>query len=191
MTLTKRQKEILEFLRDYAARHGYAPTLNEIGRRFELSSLATVHKHLKNLEHKRYIRRKWNRSRAVEIVSPPRRRSNVVELPLLGTVAIAAVDQFDPSPGDRASLNLLPQVTGLGISNVVDNASPVLGGLVTLTATATNGGPGCYIQFGPWDRKGYKGDFLTIRELRGGELRFDGYHRPQHPSNSMDRQETK
>ena len=47
---------------------------------------------------------------------------------------------------------------------------------------ATNGGPGCYIQFGPWDRKGYKGDFLTIRELRGGELRFDGYHRPEWPS---------
>jgi ABC-type branched-subunit amino acid transport system substrate-binding protein len=49
---------------------------------------------------------------------------------------------------------------------------------------ATNGGPGTYIQFGPSDRKGYKGDFLTIRELRGGELRFDGYHRPQWPSNS-------
>ena len=49
---------------------------------------------------------------------------------------------------------------------------------------ATNGGPGTYIQFGPWDRKGYKGDFLTIRELRGGELRFDGYHRPEFPSNS-------
>jgi branched-chain amino acid transport system substrate-binding protein len=48
---------------------------------------------------------------------------------------------------------------------------------------ATNGGPSCYIQFGPWDRKGYKGDFLTIRELRGGELRFDGYHRPEWPSN--------
>src|SRR3954454_8641934 len=50
---------------------------------------------------------------------------------------------------------------------------------------ATNGGPGCYIQFGPWDHKGYKGDFLTIRELRGGELRFDGYHRPEWPSNSI------
>ncbi len=48
---------------------------------------------------------------------------------------------------------------------------------------ATNGGPGTYIQFGPWDRKGYKGDFLTIRELRGGQLRFDGYHRPEFPSN--------
>ncbi len=48
---------------------------------------------------------------------------------------------------------------------------------------STNGGPGTYIQFGPHDRKGYKGDFLTIRELRGGELRFDGYHRPEWPSN--------
>ncbi len=48
---------------------------------------------------------------------------------------------------------------------------------------ATNGGPGTYIQFGPWDRKGYKGDFLTIRELRDGELRFEGYHRPEWPSN--------
>jgi branched-chain amino acid transport system substrate-binding protein len=48
---------------------------------------------------------------------------------------------------------------------------------------ATNGGPGTYIQFGPWDHKGYKGDFLTIRELRGGDLRFDGYHRPEFPSN--------
>lgn len=49
---------------------------------------------------------------------------------------------------------------------------------------ATNGGPATYIQFGPWDRHGYKGDFLTIRELRGGELRFHGYHRPEHPSNA-------
>ena len=48
---------------------------------------------------------------------------------------------------------------------------------------ATNGGPGTYIQFGPWDHKGYKGDFLTIRELRNGELKFDGYHRPEYPSN--------
>ncbi len=49
---------------------------------------------------------------------------------------------------------------------------------------ATNGGPATYIQFGPWDHKGYKGDFLTIRELRGGDLRFDGYHRPEWPSNA-------
>ncbi len=50
---------------------------------------------------------------------------------------------------------------------------------------ATNGGPGCYVQFGPYDHKGYKGDFLTIRELRGGELRFDGYFRPTWPANAL------
>jgi ABC-type branched-subunit amino acid transport system substrate-binding protein len=47
----------------------------------------------------------------------------------------------------------------------------------------TNGGPGTYVQFGPGDHKGYKGDFLTIRELRDGELRFGGYFRPEWPSN--------
>jgi branched-chain amino acid transport system substrate-binding protein len=46
-----------------------------------------------------------------------------------------------------------------------------------------NGGPGCYLTFAPYDHRGYKGDFLTIRELRGGDLHFRGYFRPQHPSN--------
>jgi ABC-type branched-subunit amino acid transport system substrate-binding protein len=48
----------------------------------------------------------------------------------------------------------------------------------------TNGGPGCYLTFAEYDHRGYKGDFLTIRELRGGELHFRGYFRPQHPSNT-------
>jgi hypothetical protein len=47
----------------------------------------------------------------------------------------------------------------------------------------TNGGPATYITFAPHDHRGYKGDFLTIRELRGGELRFKGYFRPEWPSN--------
>ena len=50
---------------------------------------------------------------------------------------------------------------------------------------ATNGGPSTYLQFGPGDHKGYKGDFLTIRELRGGDLRFGGYFRPEWPSNNV------
>ena len=48
---------------------------------------------------------------------------------------------------------------------------------------ATNGGPATYVQFGPGDHKGYKGDFLTIWELRDRELRFVEYVRPQWPSN--------
>jgi ABC-type branched-subunit amino acid transport system substrate-binding protein len=48
----------------------------------------------------------------------------------------------------------------------------------------TNGGPGAYITFAPYDHRGYKGDFLTIRELRDGVLHFRGYYRPQWPSNT-------
>jgi repressor LexA len=84
--LTKRQREILDYLRDFIQQQGYAPSLEEIGRRFGLSSLATVHKHLTNLQDKGCIRRSWNRSRSVELLSA-RTGNRAVELPLLGYVA--------------------------------------------------------------------------------------------------------
>ena len=86
MILTKRQKQLFDYLDDYIARQGYAPTLEEIGAHFRLSSPATVHKHLSNLEEKGLIKRKWNFSRAIELV-PRQKRSSAVELPLLGYVA--------------------------------------------------------------------------------------------------------
>ena len=86
MVLTKRQKQLYDYLDDYIVRHGYAPTLEEIGAHFRLSSLATVHKHLSNLEQKGLIKRKWNFSRAIELV-PQQKRSAATELPLLGYVA--------------------------------------------------------------------------------------------------------
>ena len=86
MYLTKRQKELFDFLDGYLAQHGYAPTLEEIGTRFNLNSLATVHKHLTNLEHKGLIRRTWNHSRAIELVRLNASKG-AVELPLLGRVA--------------------------------------------------------------------------------------------------------
>ncbi len=86
MILTKRQKQLYDYLDDFIVRHGYAPTLEEIGAKFKLSSLATVHKHLSNLEQKGLIRRKWNFSRAIEMV-PQQRKASAVTLPLLGYVA--------------------------------------------------------------------------------------------------------
>jgi repressor LexA len=85
--LTKRQKQLLDFLRTSIAQHGYAPTLEEIGRHFSLSSLATVHKHLQNLERKGLIRRLPNRSRALELTARPRATARAVTVPLLGRVA--------------------------------------------------------------------------------------------------------
>ena len=86
MPLTKRQREILDYLNGFIQRHGYAPSLEEIGRKFSLSSLATVHKHLTNLQEKGFIKRAWNRSRSVELV-PTRAAGRAVELPMLGYVA--------------------------------------------------------------------------------------------------------
>jgi repressor LexA len=87
--LTKRQREILNYLQEFIQQHGYAPSLEEIGRRFGLSSLATVHKHLTNLQDKGFIRRSWNRSRSVELVSAPNGH-RALELPMLGYVAAGA-----------------------------------------------------------------------------------------------------
>ncbi len=84
--LTKRQREILDYLDEFIQQHGYAPSLEEIGRRFSLSSLATVHKHLTNLQEKGFIRRAWNRSRSVELI-PVHVGSRSLELPLMGYVA--------------------------------------------------------------------------------------------------------
>ena len=84
--LTRRQSEILDYLGEFIQQHRYAPSLEEIGRRFGLSSLATVHKHLTNLQEKGFIRRAWNRSRSVELV-PTRGGGRAIELPLLGFVA--------------------------------------------------------------------------------------------------------
>ena len=87
--LTKRQREILDYLNEFIEDNGYAPSLEESGRRFRLSSLATVHKHLTNLQDKGFIRRAWNRSRSVEVV-PTRLGGRAIDLPLLGYVAAGA-----------------------------------------------------------------------------------------------------
>lgn len=84
--LTKRQREVLNYLNDFIQQQGYAPSLEEIGQRFGLSSLATVHKHLTNLEGKGFIRRSWNKSRSVEII-PTKHGAQSRELDLMGYVA--------------------------------------------------------------------------------------------------------
>ena len=85
MNLTKRQREIYDYLRSFLEKHGYAPSLEEIASAFGLSSVATVHEHLSNLEAKGVLRRDANRSRALELTRPG--LANAIELPLLGRVA--------------------------------------------------------------------------------------------------------
>jgi repressor LexA len=86
MPLTKRQREILNYLATYTEQNGYAPSFEEIAEHFRYSSLATVHEHLSNLERKGYIKRSYNESRAIEIL-PTEATPRALELPILGSVA--------------------------------------------------------------------------------------------------------
>ena len=86
MPLTKRQREIYDYLGEYIRDNGYAPSFEEIAAQFGFQSLATVHEHLTNLERKGYIRRWPNESRGIEVMAPTA-RSGAAELPLLGLVA--------------------------------------------------------------------------------------------------------
>ena len=86
MPLTRRQKEILDYIEGFIAEWGYSPSFEEIAESFGYSSLATVHEHLSNLERKGYIRKSYNESRSVELVRPGQGAPSM-ELPLLGAVA--------------------------------------------------------------------------------------------------------
>lgn len=86
MPLTKRQKEILDFVREFVEEKGYSPSFEEIARHFHYSSLATVHEHLENLRAKGFIRKSYNESRSIELI-PTGSTVSAVELPLMGLVA--------------------------------------------------------------------------------------------------------
>jgi repressor LexA len=93
MALTKRQKEVLNYLVGFLNKNGYSPSFEEIAHALKLTSLATVHKHLSTLEKKGFVRRGYNQSRSIEILQLPKPvREQVLdrqvsELPLAGRIA--------------------------------------------------------------------------------------------------------
>ena len=97
MNLTKRQKEILDFIRSYRSEHGISPTQREIRETFRLSSFGTVQKHLKRLEEKGALAREWNRSRGI---APKDDSPGAKGVPLLGLVA--AGRPIEPFPHEES-----------------------------------------------------------------------------------------
>jgi repressor LexA len=87
MAITRRQKEVLDFISGFVQRNGYSPSFEEIAHGLDLRSLATVHKHITNLQNKGLLQRAHNRSRSIDVL-PPRARFRPGErLPLLGRIA--------------------------------------------------------------------------------------------------------
>ena len=95
MALTRRQREIYDFICKFVEENGFSPSLEEIGARFDLASVATVHKHVQHLVAKGMLRKAWNRSRSLEPV--PEAGDETPEVPILGAVAagrpIEAIEQ--------------------------------------------------------------------------------------------------
>lgn len=107
MALTPRQKEVLDFLAAYIERHGFSPSFEEIAAGLNLSSLATVHKHISALEQKGYVRRRFNESRSIEVSRSyleaererlEARHEGQKEVPLLGRIAAGRPVESVASP---------------------------------------------------------------------------------------------
>lgn len=80
-TVTKRQREVLDFIESFTKQHRFSPSFEEIRDAFGLASLATIHKHIKNLEHKGFLRHAYNRSRSLEVVSAPKKERFISQGP--------------------------------------------------------------------------------------------------------------
>jgi repressor LexA len=104
MALTKRQRQVYDFISGFVAKEGYSPSLEEIAAAFGLSSVATVHKHVKHLVDKGYLRKAWNCSRSVEPV-PAQETVESIYLPILGTVAAGRpIEAIEPEAGNAEML---------------------------------------------------------------------------------------
>jgi repressor LexA len=93
MAITKRQREVYDFISEFVERNGFCPSFEEIGQGLRLNSLATVHKHITNLEKKGLLTRDYNRSRSIDLLPPKGRLKQAMAittgtvLPLVGRIA--------------------------------------------------------------------------------------------------------
>lgn len=93
MALTKRQKDVLDFIVSFVEENGYSPSYEEIARALDLASLATVHKHISALADKKYLQRGANQSRSVDVAQRylqehrRQKQKNAMEIPLAGRIA--------------------------------------------------------------------------------------------------------
>ena len=106
--LTKRQEDILDYIKKYIVAHGFPPTIREIGAALDLSSPATIHAHLANLEKKGFIKKQDSKNRTLELLVDNEydvKDELTIEVPLLGKItagnpieAIEHPDEFFPVP---------------------------------------------------------------------------------------------
>ncbi|MDR7556335.1 MAG: transcriptional repressor LexA [Armatimonadota bacterium] len=145
--LTRRQADILTFVKRYTETHGYPPSVREIGQAMGLTSSSTVHSHLAALERKGYLRRDPSKPRALEILEAGGRPSRkVVPVPVVGRVAAGVpllaeenIEDHLPLPADLVNGD---ETFALRVSGDSMIEAGILDGdlvIVRRQATANNG----------------------------------------------------
>jgi SOS regulatory protein LexA len=106
--LTKRQKEILDYIKSYQKKYGYSPSLDEIKLNFKLSSVSTIHFHIKKLQEKGMLNKYENRPRTISVI----KEKGVIQIPLVGKIsagqpieAIETLDEQITIPRDDININ--------------------------------------------------------------------------------------
>ena len=105
--LTERQGEILNYIKEYIVNHGYPPTVREIGASLGVSSPATIHAHLTNLENKGFIKKQGSKNRAIELLVEneyAKKEDNVIDVPLLGKITAGSPIEAIENPNEFFSL---------------------------------------------------------------------------------------
>lgn len=113
MPLTKRQKEILDYVTQYIEIHGYAPSYREIAEAFKLGSVATVAEHVDTLIAKGLLRKNENEARSLQLIQPTEEdfeSSHAVGLPIMGM--IAAGQPIETISGHTETLEVPPFMVG-------------------------------------------------------------------------------
>lgn len=105
--LTKRQNEVLNFIKSYIVSHGYPPTVREIGQALQISSPATVHAHLSHLVEKGFIKKDDAKNRAIELLVDneyDKKDESVIDVPLLGKITAGSPIEAIQNPDEYFSL---------------------------------------------------------------------------------------
>lgn len=105
--LTRRQEDVLKYVKEYIVGHGYPPTVREIGKALDISSPATIHAHLNNLSKKGFIRKDGCKNRAIELLVKNEfvpQNENVIEVPLLGKITAGSPIEAIENPSETFSL---------------------------------------------------------------------------------------
>ena len=105
--LTRRQDDVLKYIKEFMVSHGYPPTIREIGKALDISSPATIHSHLKGLEDKGFIKKDGSKNRAIELLVENEYapiKEDIVEVPLLGKITAGSPIEAIEMPNEFFSL---------------------------------------------------------------------------------------